>query len=72
MPVSAMIDSCVLRVGGSMPLFLSCDYVTIPIVVFPQQKELVSFSVLRMSALKYEFSVLLSMLEYQTLIYTSI
>ena len=25
MPVSEMIDSCGLRVGGSMPLFLSCD-----------------------------------------------
>ena len=42
---------------------------TIPILVFLQQKKIVSLSVLRMSALKCDFSVLLSMLEYPALIY---
>ena len=58
--VSEMIDSCVLRVGGSMHPFLSCDrtkhvIVMIPILVFTQLKTLLSLSVLRMSALKYQF-----------------
>ena len=30
-PVSEMIDSCVLHVGGSMPPILSCDRTAIPI-----------------------------------------
>ena len=58
-----------------MPLFLSCDrtkpvcddsHILHGLVVFSQQKKLVSRSVLRMSAHKYEFSVLLFKLEYPT------
>ena len=55
-----------------MPLFLLlCDdsHIWHALMVFPQQKKLVSLSVLRMSALKYKFSVLSSILEYPTLIY---
>ena len=66
-----------------MPLFslihvigenLLCDdsHIWHVLVVFPQQKKLVSHSVLRMSALKYEFLVLLYMLDYPTLIYINV
>ena len=53
---------------------LLCDdsHIWHALVVFPQQKRLVSLSVLRMSALKHEFSVLLYMLEYPTLKYINV
>ena len=73
--VSEIIDKCVLQVGGSMPLFLSCDRTKPPKFSTSswsfnnKRSYIVSLRVLRMSALKYESLVLLSMLEYPTLIY---